>query len=76
MKNLTLRVEEKALETARRIAAERATSVNALVRDFLADLARTEDRRAEVRRELVELSRASKARIGKRQWNREELHDR
>ncbi|MEZ5276822.1 MAG: hypothetical protein R3F07_10625 [Opitutaceae bacterium] len=76
MKNLTLRVEEKDLEIARRVAAERATSVNSLVREFLADLAKTGDRRAEMRRELVALSRNSDARIGSSRWSRENLHDR
>ena len=76
MKNLTLRIEEKTLETARRIAAERSTSVNSLVRGFLGDLARTQDRRLEVRKELIKLSRESEARIGNRIWNRDELHER
>ena len=76
VKNLTLRIEEKTLERARRIAAERSTSVNSLVREFLGDLAKTQDRRSEVRRELIELSRESEAQIGNRKWSRDELHDR
>ena len=76
MKNLTLRVDEGALEAARRVAAEQATSVNAMVRDFLAEIAKTGDRRVQVRQELVKLSRESDARIGKRSWRREDLHDR
>ena len=76
VKNLTLRIEEKTLERARRIAAERSTSVNSLVREFLGDLAKTQDRRSEVRRELIKLSRESEAQIGNRKWSRDELHDR
>ena len=76
MKNLTLRVDEKDLEVARRIAAERSTSVNSLVRAFLGDLARTQDRRLQVRRELAELSREATARIGNQTWTRDDLHDR
>jgi len=76
MRNLTLRIEEKTLATARRIAAERSTSVNSMVREFLGDLAKTQDRRLEVRRELIRLSRESEARIGNRKWSRDELHDR
>ena len=76
VKNLTLRIEEKTLARARRIAAERSTSVNSMVREFLGDLAKTQDRRSEVRRELIELSRESEAQIGNRKWSRDELHDR
>jgi len=36
MKNLTLSIEEKVLEQARKYAAEHSTTVNQLVRDFLA----------------------------------------
>ena len=71
-----MRVEEETLATARRIAAERSTSVNSMVREFLGDLAKTQDRRLEVRRELIRLSRESEARIGNREWSRDELHDR
>lgn len=76
MRNLTLRIEENTLETARRIAAEQSTSVNALVREFLGDLAKNQDRRSAARRELVALSRESGARIGNREWNRDDLHER
>lgn len=76
MRNLTLRVDEKDLEVARRIAAERSTSVNSLVRVFLGDLAKTQDRRSQVRRELVALSRGTTARIGNQTWTRDDLHDR
>ena len=76
MKNLTLRVEERILDTARRIAAERSTSVNALVRAYLKDLARNEDRRRQARRELLKLCRGSKAKVGTKTWTRDQLHDR
>ncbi len=76
MKNLTLRVEEDILQKARKIAAERTTSVNALVREYLSDLVRQQSRQEIARKELVVLCRESTARMGHRTWTRDELHDR
>ncbi len=76
MKNLTLRIEEPKLNKARKIAAERSTSVNALIREYLDDLIAREDRQVLARAELLELCRASKASIGNKKWPREELYDR
>ena len=41
MKNITLSVDEKVLAAVRRYSAERESSVNALVREFLTGLAET-----------------------------------
>lgn len=76
MKNLTLRIEEPKLLRARKIAAERSTSVNALIREFLDDLVARNDRQVLVRTELLELCQTSGAKIGRKNWSREELHDR
>ena len=76
MKNLTLRVEEETLAKARGLAAERSTSVNALIREYLKDLVKQDSRKIAARRELIALCRDSKAQIGKATWTRESLHDR
>ena len=76
MKNLTLTVDERVLARVRRYAADRETSVNALVRDFLRALSDREDRAAGARRRIRQLSARSTARIGERTWTRDELHDR
>lgn len=73
MKNVTLSVDEAVLRTVRLYAAERGSTVNALVREFLNGLAGKEDR---ARRRIAELSARSTARIGSRTWTREDLHDR
>lgn len=75
MKNITLNVDEKVLAAARRYAAERNSSVNALVREYLTDIARREDRAAQARKRLKQLSRQSKARVGSKKWRREDLHE-
>ena len=48
MKNITLSVEDNVLAIVRRLAAERNSTVNALVRDYLTSLA-AHDNRASVR---------------------------
>jgi hypothetical protein len=76
MKNITLAVNEDVLDRVRVIAAERKTTVNALVREYLEKIASEEDRRAEARRRLRELMDKSQARLGPDyKWNREELYE-
>jgi plasmid stability protein len=76
MRNITLSVEDDVLAAVRRHAAERNSSVNALVREYLTNLAAHEDRANRVRARLRQLSKQSQGRLGKRTWTREELHDR
>ena len=76
MKNITLTVEDEVLTVVRRYAAERDSSVNSLVRDFLRDIASREDKVQAARKQIRELSRRSTARTGQRKWTQEELHER
>ena len=76
MKNITLAIDEDVLAAARRYAMERNSSVNALVREHLSEIARREDRARNARTRLLELSKRSRARIGEKSWTREELHER
>lgn len=76
MKNVTLSIEEGVLARVRRYAAERETSLNALVREFLKSLAEKEDRARRARTRIRELSRRSAARVGERSWTRDDLHER
>jgi hypothetical protein len=78
MKNITLAVEDDVLAAARKFAAEKKTTVNGLVRDYLASLAEQvrKEASARARKELVRLSEESTAGMGDWKWNREELYDR
>jgi hypothetical protein len=77
MKNITLAVDDEVLEGVRKIAANRGTTVNAIVREHLTSIATQEDKAAQARRELVELSNRSEGRLGPDfKWNRGELYDR
>ena len=76
MKNITLSVDEKVLSAVRQHAAAHSTSVNRLVREYLGEIARRENRARTVRRRMRALSNRSGAKIGRASWTREELHER
>jgi hypothetical protein len=76
MKNVTIALDETTLRDARRIAAERSTSLNALIREFLERLTLRESHSRTARRRIAELCRDSKAEVGERNWTRGELHER
>ena len=76
MKNVTIALEESLLREARRIAADRSTTLNAMIREFLEELARRESRADKARRRIIELCHESRAEIGPRTWSRKELHER
>jgi metal-responsive CopG/Arc/MetJ family transcriptional regulator len=76
MKNVTLSLDEAVLRDARRIAAERSTSVNALIREFLDQLTARESRAHAARQRILKLSRSSKAARGASTWTRDQLHAR
>jgi hypothetical protein len=82
-KNLTLTIDEDLLREARKIALDRNTSVNALVRGYLADLVELKNKQAELDRKrkasaeaLKEFLRASRVNLGPITWTRDELHER
>ncbi len=72
--NLTLAIEDDLLKAARNIAAERDTTVNQLVREYLEQL--VSDRRKIAREKLRELMSTGGFQIGPITWTREELHER
>jgi hypothetical protein len=75
MKNITLAIDEDVLREVRKIAAERDTTVNGLVREYLRKLAGERDRSARARAELVRLSEESEGRLGSNgKWTREEIY--
>ncbi len=76
MKNITLAVDDDVLAAVRRHAAEQNSNVNALVREYLTNLAGHQDRANRARARLRQLSRQAQGRLGKKIWTREELHDR
>lgn len=75
-KNLTLTVDADVLKAARKAALDRDRSVNQMVRDYLAQLARNTGERESAREDLKKFFRTSRYKIGKRTWTRDELHER
>lgn len=75
MANLTLSVDDQVLRRARIRALEQGTSVNALVRTYLAEFA-GENPAAEAVQELLEMTEDLDAGSGAegRAWTREELY--
>lgn len=63
-RNITLAIDEDLLDRARIIAAIKRTSVNELVRQYLARLVEEERATDEVTQELLRLSRESTADMG------------
>jgi metal-responsive CopG/Arc/MetJ family transcriptional regulator len=76
MKNVTIALDESLLREARRIAAERSTTLNAMIREYLQELAERESQAVRARHRIVELCRESRAEIGPRTWTRDEFHER
>ena len=77
MKNITLAIDEEVLERARLVAVEKKTTVNAMVREFLADVAGRDERLQKAREGLRELMRNSKGRMrADFKFDREETHER
>jgi metal-responsive CopG/Arc/MetJ family transcriptional regulator len=76
MKNVTIALDDGLLREARRVAADRSTTLNAMIREYLQELTERESKAAGARRRIVELCRASNAEVGPRAWTRDELHER
>jgi hypothetical protein len=75
-RNLTITLDEQLLRDARKIAIDRNTSVNRLIRDFLAGLVREQDRRQAALADVEEIFRTTRVSVGRRSWTREDLHER
>jgi plasmid stability protein len=76
MSNITLNVPDDLLDEVRVVAAKRKTTVNAMVRDFLSEVAQSESALERRRKKLRELSEKSKGELGPITWKREDLYDR
>ena len=72
-RNLTLTLDDDLLRAARKVAIDRNTSVNRLVRDFLAGLVRETDRRNTALTQTDQLFQTVRIEVGARTWSREDL---
>jgi hypothetical protein len=75
-KNLTLTIDEVTLRAARKLALDRNTSVNQMVREYLAGLVSETTRGQAAAKRLRELVKESKAVAGPITWTRDDIYDR
>jgi predicted transcriptional regulator len=76
MANITLKVDDKLLKKARDLANKRKTSINAIIRQKIAEFAESDMSRTAAVNGLESFYRKSRARLGKKRWIRDELHER
>lgn len=74
--NLTIVVDDAVLKRARIRAIEENTSVNAVLRAYLASYAGSDRQRDDACERLLALSRASRSRRGAAVWSRDDLYER
>jgi hypothetical protein len=77
--NVTLTLDDRLVKEVRKIAADRDTTLTGLVRAHLEQLAAESAKSGRKRRELEALERSFelvKVSLGKRNWRREDLHER
>ena len=73
-RNLTLAIDDDLLDKVRVLAAIKRTSVNEMVRGFLARLVEQESQHDEATEALLKLARESKGRMGEWRFSREETY--
>jgi hypothetical protein len=77
MSNITLSIPDEVLDDVRIIAAEQRTSVNALVRDYLAGLSKHKKLAKRAMAELRSMSEKTEARLGPDfKFDRDSLYER
>ncbi len=77
--NITLTLDDKLVKEVRKIAADRDTTLTALVRAYLEQMAEENAKTGRKRRELEALARSFelvKVTMGKKNWRREDLYER
>ena len=74
--NVTLVIEEDLLLAAKKVALDRRTSVNQLVREYLAALVKEPSRKRIARARLTKVFETGLVEVGSRNWSRDDLYDR
>lgn len=75
-RNLTLTIDEELIRAARKVALDRNTSVNNLVRGFLEKLVAESGEQRAAMIQIEELFRQKPFAIGKKNWTWAQLHGR
>ena len=76
-KNITMAIDQDLLEKVKKIAVDKNTTISGLIRLYLNNLVEQEEKnKNEIISELNKIFNHSKAVIGNKNWNREDLHER
>lgn len=76
MANVTVKIDDELLAKARLLAAQRKTSINAIVKQKLEEFVATDLRREATLQGLEEFYARSRAKVGNKSWSRDEVHER
>ena len=76
MSNLTITVDDEALKRARLRAMQQGTSLNAVLREFIASYSGVRVEQEEAVRSILALSKTAGSRRGIHTWSRNDLHER
>ena len=74
MTNLTITVDEKVLKSARIMALQEGTSVNAILREHLERYVGKNQQYKQATQNILKIARASKACSHSKRWTRDELY--
>ncbi len=77
--NITLSLDDQLVREVRKIAVDRDTTLTALVREYLQQIAAENAKSGRKRRELEALEKSFREvhiHLGEKTWRREDLHDR
>lgn len=66
VKNVTIALDDKILRDARRLAADRGTTLNAMIREYLERVTEQESYARRARYRIAELCRDARAEVGER----------
>ena len=76
LRNVTLSIDEDLLLSARKIALDRNTSVNQIVREHLEGLVRENEQQEAAMARVEEMFRESRFELGSKTWTRDSLYER
>ena len=77
MSNITISLDNELLKKAKKIAIDKETSFNGLVREYIIGLVDREERnRLLMIEELDSLFTSGNAVVGEKTWTRDDLHER
>ena len=77
MPNITMTINEDLLKKTRKLAVEKNTTLTALIRAFLENLAQRQHlKKEEIIIKLKTSFNNKKVKVGEKTWNRPDLHER